>query len=168
MFHYLLQVQSSYFLVSLVDNDYIHSDLFAVFADFWDESASLANSNSNSISSGSLKAASHFSQLRYIQFIYRVAFGLNFLYFIPYDCAAPWKFFYLDVYYTSSKCKLHLEGNCRSGRRHESTRWLCYVFAGLLIIVLYSIRWQVFLLYSKWILLCLIAFHPGGYTWTWN
>ncbi|XP_062170407.1 methylenetetrahydrofolate reductase (NADH) 2-like [Alnus glutinosa] len=30
----LEEVQSSYFLVSLVDNDYIHGDLFAVFADF--------------------------------------------------------------------------------------------------------------------------------------
>ncbi|GAB4858979.1 hypothetical protein Ancab_010451 [Ancistrocladus abbreviatus] len=29
----LVEVQSSYFLVSLVDNDYIHGDLFAVFAD---------------------------------------------------------------------------------------------------------------------------------------
>lgn len=28
-----LQVQSSYYLVSLVDNDYINGDLFAVFAD---------------------------------------------------------------------------------------------------------------------------------------
>lgn len=31
-----LQVKSSYYLVSLVDNDYIHSDLFAVFKDLWD------------------------------------------------------------------------------------------------------------------------------------
>ncbi|KAK9997749.1 hypothetical protein SO802_022435 [Lithocarpus litseifolius] len=30
----LEEVQSSYYLVSLVDNDYIHGDLFAVFADF--------------------------------------------------------------------------------------------------------------------------------------
>ncbi|XP_059655884.1 probable methylenetetrahydrofolate reductase (NADH) [Cornus florida] len=30
----LLEVQSSYFLVSLVDNDYINGDLFAVFKDF--------------------------------------------------------------------------------------------------------------------------------------
>lgn len=28
-----LQVQSSYYLVSLVDNDYINGDLFTVFAD---------------------------------------------------------------------------------------------------------------------------------------
>lgn len=35
MFSWLLQVQNSYFLVSLVDNDYIQGDVFAVFADFW-------------------------------------------------------------------------------------------------------------------------------------
>ena len=46
MISFILQVQSSYYLVSLVDNDYIHGDLFAVFADFWDElwSRSLFNS----------------------------------------------------------------------------------------------------------------------------
>ena len=31
---FILQVQSSYYLVSLVDNDYVHGDLFAVFTDF--------------------------------------------------------------------------------------------------------------------------------------
>jgi methylenetetrahydrofolate reductase (NADPH) len=29
---FVLQIKSSYFLVSMVDNDYIHGDLFSVFA----------------------------------------------------------------------------------------------------------------------------------------